>query len=120
MDAAGRGDLDRVKDILAREPALATGDYTTAEGFSAVSLALHNRREVVVGYLLGRRAPLVLPPAGTYRRLIATEVAASMADPKVLEDLPGPGPRILLPEPGGDDPGPFRREGWGRRSAAER
>jgi len=60
-------------------------DYTTRDGFSAISLALHAGDEEVFDYLLDRKAKLVLPPPGTYRRLVAIERAMRMANPRVFE-----------------------------------
>ena len=66
-------------------------EYTTPDGFSAVSLALHTGDEEVVDYLLDRKAKLALPPPGTYRRLVAVERAMRMANPRVFEIFCGQG-----------------------------
>jgi len=103
--AKSHGDLDRVKEMLAQEPALinATWDWGGGDFESALGAAAHMGRKDIANFLLENGARLDVFAAAMLGRLEIVK-AAVQAYPKTL-NIPGPHgiPLINHAQAGGDE-----------------
>ena len=103
--AKSHGDLDRVKEMLAQEPALinATWDWGGGDFESALGAAAHMGRKDIANFLLENGARLDVFAAAMLGRLEIVK-AALQAYPDTL-NVPGPHgiPLINHAEAGGDE-----------------
>ena len=103
--AKSHGDLDRVKEMLAQEPALinATWDWGGGDFESALGAAAHMGRKDIANFLLEHGARLDIFAAAMLGKLEIVK-AALQAYPDAL-NIPGPHgiPLIAHAKFGGDD-----------------
>jgi len=103
--AKSHGDLDRVKEMLAQEPALinATWDWGGGDFESALGAAAHMGRKDIANFLLENGARLDVFAAAMLGRLEIVK-AAVQAYPNTL-NIPGPHgiPLINHAQAGGDE-----------------